>query len=85
MYPLDEELILASAKKTGKVVTVEEHYQYGGMGTMVSDLLAEKLPTPVLKLAIPNAYATSGPYDEVLSYYGLDAEGITKSVAAFCK
>ena len=85
VYPLDEDMILASAKKTGKVVTAEEHYQYGGMGTMVSDLLAEKLPTPVLKLAIPNAYATSGPYDEVLSYYGLDAEGITKSVAAFCK
>ena len=85
VWPLDEEMILASAKKTGKVITAEEHYAYGGLGTMVGDLLAEKLPTPLKKLAIPNTYATSGPYDAVLSYYGLDAQGIAKSVADFVK
>lgn len=83
--PLDEEMILDSAKKTGRVVTVEEHYAYGGVGTMVSDLLAEKLPTPVKKLAIPNTYATSGPYDQILAYYGLDCDGIAKSVEEFVK
>ena len=85
VYPLDEEKILASAKKTGKVVTVEEHYVYGGMGTMVSDLLAEKYPCSVKKLGIPNSYAISGPYDEILSYYGLDCKGIVESVKEFIK
>ena len=83
--PLDEELILKSAAKTGKVVTVEEHYVYGGMGTMVSDLLAEKHPVPVKKLGIPNDYATSGPYDEIMAFYGIDGNGIAKSVEAFIK
>ena len=83
--PLDEEMILKSAAKTGKVVTVEEHYVYGGMGTMVSDLLAEKCPVPVKKLGIPNDYATSGPYDEIMAFYGLDCDGIVKSVENFIK
>jgi len=81
--PLDEELILASAAKTGKVVTVEEHYVYGGLGTAVSDLLAAKLPTAVCKLGIPHTYATSGPYSAILAKYGLDAEGIAASVLRF--
>ena len=83
--PLDEDLILASAKKTGKVVTVEEHYVYGGIGTMVSDLLSAKLPTLVKKLGIPHDYATSGPYDQIMAKYGLDATGIEASVESFVK
>ncbi len=83
--PLDEELILASAKKTGKVVTVEEHYVYGGIGTMISDLLSAKQPTLVKKLGIPHDYATSGPYDEIMAKYGLDAAGIAASVESFVK
>lgn len=85
VYPLDEEMIVASAKKTGKVVTVEEHFVYGGIGTMISDLLAAKQPTEVLKLGIPNEYALTGPYNEILAHYGLDADGIAKSVLAFMK
>ena len=85
LYPLDEEMILASAKKTGRVVTVEESFVYGSMGTMVSDLLSEKLPTPVKKIGIPNEYAPTGPYEDILAYYGLDAAGITKSIKEFVK
>lgn len=86
IYPLDEELILRSAQKTGKVVTVEEHYVYGGVGTMVSDLLCSCAhPVPVKKLGIPNDYATSGPYGEVLAHYGLDALGIAASVLDFLR
>lgn len=80
VYPLDEELLLASAAKTGKVVTVEEHYTYGGIGTMIASLLGQKLPVPVNCLGIPNTYATSGPYEQVLKYYGLDVEGIFEKV-----
>ncbi len=81
--PLDEEKILASVAKTGRAVTVEEHYVYGGIGTMVSDLLCEKLPAPVKKIGIPHDYATSGPYEQVLAKYGLDAPSIAETVRAF--
>jgi len=83
VWPLDEPLILASVKKTGKIVVVEEHYRDGGLGTMVSDLMSEKCPVPVLKLGVPNCYASSGPYDELLAYYGLDASGIFESISTF--
>lgn len=85
IYPLDEELILASARKTGKVVTVEEHYYYGGIGTMISDLLSSVQPTRMCKIAIPHDYATSGPYEDIIHKYGLDSEGITHTIADFLK
>ncbi|MEG1808396.1 MAG: transketolase C-terminal domain-containing protein, partial [Oscillospiraceae bacterium] len=85
VYPPDRELILASAKKTGKIVTVEEHYVHGGLGSLVSEICAEEQPTKVLKLGIPHDYATSGKYDDVLAYYGLDGAGIAKSIANFVK
>lgn len=83
VFPLDEEMILSSAAKTGRVITVEEHYVYGGLGTMVSDLLCANHPVQVKKLGIPNDYATSGPYREILTNYGLDSDGIIKSVKDF--
>ncbi len=83
IYPLDEAMIAVSARKTGKVVTVEEHYVYGGLGTAVSDLLSAVCPVHVHKLGIPNTYATSGPYKEILNKYGLDARGIVDSVVHF--
>lgn len=81
--PLDEELVLASAKKTGKVVTVEEHSVIGGLGSAVCDLLSEKAPTRVLKLGINDTFGESGPAKELIARYGLDAEGIYQKVKAF--
>ena len=81
--PLDEDMILRSAEKTGCVVTAEEHYIYGGMGTMVSDLLCRARPVKVKKLGIPNNYATSGPYAQVLASYGLDSGSVSKSIREF--
>ena len=83
VYPLDEDFILASAKKTGRIITIEEHYVYGGIGTAVSDLCCANYPVPVKKLGVPHDYATSGPYDEILKKYGLDADGIVRSAEAF--
>lgn len=80
VWPLDEDMILESVKKTGRVVTVEEHYIDGGLGTMVADLCAVNYPVKVKKLGIPNCYASSGPYDELLAYYGLDAASIAESI-----
>lgn len=74
--PLDEDLIIASAKKTGKVVTVEEHSIIGGLGSAVSDVLSDKLPTPIHKIGVRDTFGESGPALELLKKYKLDGEGI---------
>ena len=81
--PLDEELIIASAKKTGKVVTAEEHSIIGGLGSAVCDTLSEKCPTPVYKIGMRDVYGESGSAGELIHKYLLDAEGIYKQVKAF--
>ena len=81
--PLDEELVVASAKKTGKVVTVEEHSVIGGLGSAVCDALAAQAPTPVLKIGMQDVFGESGPAEELLHKYGLDAEGIHNSIKAW--
>ncbi len=83
--PLDEELIIASAKKTGKVVTVEEHSVIGGLGSAVCDCLAEKAPTLVKKVGIYDVFGESGSAAALLEKYGLDAEGVYRSVKEFCE
>lgn len=83
VHPLDRELILSSIGKTGKAVTVEEHYTVGGLGTMVQELCSECLPFAVCKLGLPHVYATSGPYRQVLAHYGLDPQGIAASIERF--
>lgn len=74
--PLDEELVIASAKKTGKVVTVEEHSVIGGLGSAVADTLSANAPTKLLKVGIEDVYGESGPAVELIKKYGLDGEGI---------
>jgi len=81
--PLDEDIILASAKKTGKVVTVEEHSVIGGLGSAVCDCLCEKLPTPVKKLGMQDVFGESGSAAALVQKYGLDAEGVYRSVKEF--
>lgn len=81
--PLDDELVIAAAKETGKVVTVEEHSVIGGLGSVVCDVLSEKAPTPVLKLGVQDVFGHSGPAVALIKEFGLDSEGIYKSVKAF--
>ncbi len=83
--PLDEELVAAAAKETGKVVTVEEHSVIGGLGSAVCDALCVKAPTPVLKIGINDVFGESGPALELLKKYGLDGEGIFRKVRDFVK
>ncbi len=82
--PLDEELVVASAKETGKVVTVEEHSVIGGLGSAVCDVLSEKAPTRVLKIGVNDVFTESGPALELIKKYGLDAESIYRKVKEFC-
>ncbi len=81
--PLDEELVIASAQKTGKVVTVEEHSVIGGLGSAVCDTLSEKAPTKVMKIGVYDRFGESGPAVDLIKKYELDAESIYKKVKAF--
>lgn len=81
--PLDEELVAAAARETGKVVTVEEHSVIGGLGSAVCDTLCEKAPTRVLKIGINDVFGESGPALELIEKYGLDAKSIYKKVKDF--
>jgi len=81
--PLDEELILNSAKKTGKVVTVEEHTVIGGLGSAVCDCLCANYPVPVRKLGMQDVFGESGSAAALVEKYGLDAKGVYASVKAF--
>ena len=83
--PLDEELVIASAQKTGKVVTVEEHNIIGGLGEAVCSCLSEKCPTPVKRIGVNDVFGHSGPAKDLLKQFGLSAENITKTVLEFVK
>ena len=83
--PLDEELVLAAAKETGKVVTVEEHSVIGGLGSAVCDVLAEKAPARVLKIGINDVFGESGPAVELIKKYGLDADSIYEKIKKFAE
>jgi transketolase len=83
--PLDEELVLASAKKTGKVVTAEEHTVIGGLGSAVCDCLSEKHPTPVLRIGMQDVFGESGSANALVEKYGLDGKGIYEKTKEFVK
>ena len=81
--PLDEDLVVAAAKETGKVVTVEEHSVIGGLGSAVCDCLSEKAPTPVMKIGVNDVFGESGPALKLIEKYGLDAKRIYNKVKSF--
>ncbi len=80
--PLDGEVVLESVKKTGRVVTVEEHSVIGGLGSSVAELLGEKCPTKITRIGIDDVFGESGPAIELLHKYGLDSKGIYKKIRA---
>ena len=83
--PLDEELVIAAAKKCGKVITAEEHSVIGGLGEAVCSCLSEKLPTPVKRIGVNDEFGCSGPAGDLLKLYGLSSENIVKTAKEFCK
>jgi len=80
--PLDEELVVAEAARCGAVVTCEEHNIIGGLGGAVCECLAEKKPTPVLRVGVQDVFGRSGPAKELVSYFGLDAASIAAKAKA---
>lgn len=83
--PLDKELVVNSAKKTGKVITVEEHSIIGGLGEAVCAALSEECPTPVKRIGVNDEFGHSGPAKDLLKQFGLSAENIYNVAKEFVK
>ena len=81
--PIDKDIILESAKKTGKVVTVEEHSVIGGLGSAVCDVLAEEYPVKVKKIGMNDVFGESGPAGALVAKYGLDGDGVYNTIKSF--
>lgn len=81
--PLDEELVVASARKTGKIVTVEEHSVIGGLGSAVCDCICKNYPVPVMKVGMQDVFGTSASADELMRRFRLDGQGVYEQVKEF--
>ena len=79
--PLDTQAVLEAAQSSKLVVTVEEHAPWGGLGPMVDRVVSENCPRRVINLALPDEPVITGESKEVFAHYGLDATGISKTVA----
>jgi len=83
--PIDRKTIVASAKKTGCVVTIEEHQKAAGAGSAVMECLAENFPVPVERVGMPDSFGESGEPEELLKKYGLCCENIEKAIKKVIK
>ncbi len=77
LKPFDEEAITEAARESGAILTIEEHSIYGGLGSIVAQVVSSSHPVPVKNLALPDEYLITGDSLELFAYYGLDAKGIT--------
>ncbi len=83
--PLDKEAVVKAAQKVKAVITVEEHAPFGGLGSMVSQVVGSECPRRVINMSLPDAPVITGTSQEVFDYYGLNAEGIAKKAAELVK
>lgn len=81
--PIDRELVLSTAREIGKIVTVEEHYVAGGLGSVIAELCSEEHPVKMKMIGIGDFYAGNGPYEELLGKYGFQPEQIKETVIKF--
>lgn len=83
--PIDKATVLETAAQANAIITVEEHSPFGGLGSMVSQIVAEYCPKPVKNLALPDAPVITGTSKEVFEHYGLDAIGIASAAKELLK
>ncbi len=81
--PLDRDLILTAARETGRIVTVEEHFVAGGLGSAVAELCSQEHPVKMKMIGLPDQYASNGPYEELLGKYGLQSDQICETIIKF--
>lgn len=82
--PCDEAAVLKAAAETGRIITVEEHSRFGGLGAMVAEIISEH-PVPLKILGIPDENVIHGNSNEIFAHYGLDSDGIVKTALDFLK
>ena len=83
--PLDRDAVLKAAKETGRILTVEEHSVYGGLGSSVAELLVQEYPVPMKLLGLPDEDIVLGTSTDLFHYYRLDSEGIVKGALELLK
>jgi transketolase len=81
--PLDRNLILSAAREIGKIVTVEEHFLAGGLGSAIAELCSQEFPVKMKMIGINDLYASNGPYEELIGKYGLQPDQIKETVIKF--
>lgn len=84
LKPYDKDAILNAAEETGRIITVEEHSRFGGLGSIVTETISEK-PVPVRIIGIPDENVIHGNSAEIFAHYGLDKDGIFKTALDFLK
>lgn len=85
LKPFDEEAVKKAAAETGRIMTVEEHSIFGGLGAAVAQVVVENQPVPMKILGIPDENAITGSSKEIFHHYGIDAEGIAAAVCDWLK
>ncbi len=85
LKPFDRDVVIKAARETGKIITVEEHSIFGGLGGTVAEIVATNHPVPVRILGIPDETTPHGSSAELFKYYGLDSDGIYKAALKFVK
>ena len=83
--PIDREIVVKAAQETGKIITVEEHNVIGGLGDAVCSVLSEECPTPVMKIGVNDVFGHSGPAQDLLDEFGLNAEHIVEAAKKILK
>ncbi len=83
--PIDRDLLLSAAREIGKIVTVEEHFITGGLGSAIAEICSQECPVKMKMIGIGDHYASNGPYEELLRKYGLQADQIKETVVKFLK
>jgi len=83
LKPVDRDLILSSAREIGKIVTVEEHFIAGGLGSIVAEVCSQEHPAKIKMIGIGDYYASNGPYEQLLGKYGLQSEQICETIIKF--
>jgi transketolase len=85
LKPVDRDLVLSAAKETGRIVTVEEHFIAGGLGSIIAEICSQEYPVKMKMIGIGDNWASNGPYEELLRQHGLQPDQIKDTVIRFLK